>query len=49
MRIRREPDGTAITYAQLRQDIAEAEQEFDAGQGVTQEGIREQVKGWRRR
>lgn len=44
-----EPDGTLITYTQLRQDIAEAEQEFEAGQGVSQEELRVQIIGWRNR
>ncbi|CAN5263338.1 hypothetical protein BH09BAC1_BH09BAC1_12180 [soil metagenome] len=43
-----EPDGTPITYSKLREEIAEAEQEFEAGKGIAQDELREEVKSWRK-
>lgn len=40
------PNGEAYTYRMLKNDIAESEQEFEAGCGTTQQDLRNQIKGW---
>lgn len=42
------PNGDEYTYGMLREDIAEAEQEFEAGGGTTQQELRAQIKSWRK-
>ncbi len=40
------PNGAVYSYGMLQADIAEAEQEFEAGCGTTQHDLKNQIKGW---
>ena len=40
------PNGVVYTYGMLKADIADAEQEFEAGGGTTQHDLKNQIKGW---